>query len=302
MNLYLFVFVPLLRLYLRLFRRRISSYLPAALPLLPLLELSLSDPCPTLLSNAVPHRSAAPLPCAQQEFARAGKLESQVHKQRISTERERKAEEHRQKVSELTQSRKGKAEESCLYAYSGRVGTAKEVQQREAEWKQLSQQQRDAFMARAHENRADANQTTSQMRANQKDLIAQRNGAVHSERRTKEEHSAALHESQEKVYSAKKIVRDAVYLARQISPDKAKVLSDFKRKVARSPNKSPELAAELGLIESSGRPRSRETSPYRLSPRSPAEIAEAKARSIESSSMPSHTPSPSKQDQGVLES
>ena len=231
----------------------------------------------------------------QQALARAGKRESQALKQKITTEREREAEEHRQHVSELTQSRKGKVEESCLYAYEGRVGTAKEVQQREEEWKQLTQQERDAFMARAAENRADANQTTEQMRANRKELIAQRNGAVHSERRTKEEHSAALMQTKEKVLSAKRVVRDAVYVARQISPDKAKVFSDFKRKVARSPTKSPELAQELGLIPGAV-PKSREPSPYRLSPRSPAEIAEAKAAEAKAGT---GTPSPNKQDAAV---
>ena len=81
-----------------------------------------------------------------------------------------------------------------------------------------------------------------------------------------EEHSAALMQTKEKVLSAKRVVRDAVYVARQISPDKAKMMKDFQRKAARSPAKSPELAAELGLID---QPKSPEWSPYRSPSRSP---------------------------------
>lgn len=215
------------------------------------------------------HRCALPAAVSvQAEIGREGKLEHKGHEHKIKTQREKAVSEHKQHVSDHKQGRKGKVEESCLYAYEGRTASVKEVQQREAEWAQMSQQQRDAFAARAHANREDAHQTNAQMRTSREQLIAKRNSDVHDEIHTKAERSAALHQRQEKAYHAKRMVRDMVKSARSISTDRARLLSDFKRKVARSPDKSPELAAELGLI-SNPPPRSREVSPYRISPSSP---------------------------------
>ena len=204
---------------------------------------------------------------AQAEIAREGKLEHKEYERKIKTQREKAVSDHKQHVSGLKKDRKGKVEEACLYAYEGRTASVKEVQQREAEWAQMSQQQRDAFAARANQNREDANQTNAQMRASREQLIAKRNGDVHDEIHTKAERSAALQQKQEMTYHAKRVVRDMVKSARSISTERARLLSDFRRKAARSPDKSPELAAELGLISSSP-PKSREVSPYRISPSS----------------------------------
>ena len=230
---------------------------------------------PLLRPPAYTHDVArAPLYCpacavvsAQAEIAREGKLEHKEYERKIKTQREKAVSDHKQHVSGLKKDRKGKVEEACLYAYEGRTASVKEVQQREAEWAQMSQQQRDAFAARANQNREDANQTNAQMRASREQLIAKRNGDVHDEIHTKAERSAALQQKQEMTYHAKRVVRDMVKSARSISTERARLLSDFRRKAARSPDKSPELAAELGLISSSP-PKSREVSPYRISPSS----------------------------------
>lgn len=83
--------------------------------------------------------------------------------------------------------------------------------------------QMDTFKARAADHRADINATTENMRQARSDLISKHHESVVSERKVKEAHASALFERHKVAERAKRLVRDAVFSARFVSPDKSKV-------------------------------------------------------------------------------
>lgn len=142
----------------------------------------------------------------------------------------------------------------------GRTAAVKEVQSNEEEWRRLQKKESDAFQTRAHDNHASIDHTVENMRAMRKELIARHHDKVLDERRVKEEHAHQLVEKHTNAYHAKRLLRDAVFSARFIAPDKTRIMREFKAATMRE--RSPEQTAlELGLLANMP---ARPPSPYRM--------------------------------------
>ena len=207
--------------------------------------------------------AVAELVAEKAEQGRRVRIEGQQHGKDIYVQRSKDLGVKREHVQELKKLSSGKVEESMTYTYNSKREAVREVQRIEDKWKRLSMSQRDTFRAHAGENHKKNDDIKEHARQAHSDLVRSNNQIARSERELKKAHSGQIVEKRTAMTSAKRGMRDVIFNARFVPPDKTKVMRDAKRDP--SPEKLELAAKHLGLIDAPPpRVTALPSSPYRL--------------------------------------
>ena len=99
-----------------------------------------------------------------------------------------------------------------------------EVRRTERKWKSLSKQERESFLAHAHENHEKNDFTKEHMREARKEIIKRNQELAGETRQRKVNDAMVAMEKKEELDLAKKAVRDSMYTARYADANKAKIM------------------------------------------------------------------------------
>ena len=121
----------------------------------------------------------------------------------------------------------------------------------ERKWKSLSKQEREAFLAHAHENHEKNDYTKEHMRDARKEIARKKQEAAAEERKKKVNDAMVALEKKDAAKEQKKALRDARYTARYVAPEKAKLMGQ-------PANEAASLTGVNLLVQAPG------PSPYKL--------------------------------------
>ena len=170
-------------------------------------------------------------------------------------------------VATLKNEKIGKVDAAKRSMFEEKVDAVQSVKDIEERWRHLTQRERDDFLGHALDNHKKADFTKEQMRGARRELRSKNARHVELERQRKEGDKDIIEERKEREEVAKRALRDGVYSARSISPDKSRqVAKAASRSTSKSPTKrrAQEKAlatlADLGVPLPPGSP----PSPYKL--------------------------------------
>ena len=145
-------------------------------------------------------------------------------------------------------------EESKNFSFHQKEEKGGEVRRTERKWKSLSKQEREAFLAHAHENHERNDSTKEKMREARKDIVKKNQESAAEERTRKVNNKMQEAKEAEEASEAKRAMRDARYTSRYVTPEKAKIMGF-------SQSEAPPRRASR--CSSRRRPRRRMSSPER---------------------------------------
>merc|ERR1719421_110715 len=105
------------------------------------------------------------------EMGRQVKQEAQLNNKQRHTQRTNQLEGKRELVEATKQEEFSQPEESKNFSFHQKEEKGGEVRRTERKWKSLSKQEREAFLAHAHENHNAADYTKEHMRDMRKEII-----------------------------------------------------------------------------------------------------------------------------------
>lgn len=189
---------------------------------------------------------------AKAEMGRQVKQEAQLNNKQRHTQRTNRLEEKRELVESTKQEEFSVPEEAKNFSFHQKEEKGGEVRRTERKWKSLSKQEREAFLAHAHENHEKNDFTKEHMREARKEIIKRNQEVAGEERERKVKDAMEATEKKEQIEAAKRAVRDSMYTARYADPNKAKVMAQS-------------LAEAAALTGVSSQITPPPPSPYRLS-------------------------------------
>jgi len=158
------------------------------------------------------------------EMGRQVKQEAQLNNKQRHTQRTNRLEEKRELVESTKQEEFSVPEESKNFSFHQKEEKGGEVRRTERKWKSLSKQEREAFLAHAHDNHEKNDYTKEHMREARKDVVKKNQEVAEEERRRKVNDAMVALEKTEETIAAKRALRDARYTARYVDPTKAKLM------------------------------------------------------------------------------
>ena len=184
-------------------------------------------------------------------MGRQVKQEAQLNNKQRHTQRTNRLEEKRELVEATKQEEFSQPEESKNFSFHQKEEKGGEVRRTERKWKSLSKQEKEAFLAHAHENHEKNDYTKEHMREARKEIVKKNADAAQQMRNDKVQASMQALEKKEELEAAKRAVRDAQYMSRYCGPEKAKLMG--------APTQEAAMATGVGLLIAPAGP-----SPYKL--------------------------------------
>ena len=124
----------------------------------------------------------------------------------------------------------------CRYAFNQKKAVVEEVKHTEEEWRKMTAAQRKRFNDRAKSNHEANDATKEHMRQARADLVDKKHGLVKDERKAKLDKATELVKSRSQQLNAKRLMRDALYSQRFVSPEKKRLVQKVSSRAALPPN------------------------------------------------------------------
>ena len=157
-------------------------------------------------------------------MGRQVKQEAQLNNKSRHTQRTNQLEGKRELVESTKQEEFSAPEESKNFSFHQKEERGGEVRRTERKWKSLSKQEREAFLAHAHDNHNKNDSTKEHMREARKNVVAKNLSDANEERTKKVNDAMLITEKKEEVETAKRATRDAMYTAKYAAKEKAKIM------------------------------------------------------------------------------
>jgi len=161
---------------------------------------------------------------AKAEMGRQVKQEAQLNNKQRHTQRTNRLEEKRELVESTKQEEFSTPEESKNFSFHQKEEKGGEVRRTERKWKSLSKQEREAFLAHAHENHEKNDYTKEHMREARKEIIKKNQDVAQEIRKKKDELQLKQLDQKVEYEQQNRALRDKTYQARYANAEKAKLM------------------------------------------------------------------------------